>query len=189
MPTLTYQLCHEVSSKRDEEAAANAALAWYQQQLTKSATEQVAQALDNELKANPETLQTLINDSVAKGVEKKVASAQTKLTQTFQQNLQKNIQGLPLQSQTIGRPSQTPRSVNPTKQKHPTHPKFTPANSSQYLHNQSPNQPSNHRTNQNHNHHSNQPTYSPTSRTTYLHNRARKQHSYKQREYKRHFHH
>ena len=124
MPTLTYQLCHEVSSKRDEEAAANAALAWYQQQLTKSATEQVAQALDNEPKANPETLQTLINDSVAKAVEKKVASAQTKLTQTIQQNLQKNLTGSP-PSITDNRKTLTNSQVcHPHKSKTPLTPKI-----------------------------------------------------------------
>ena len=132
MPTLTYQLYLKVSPKRDEEAAANAALAWYQQQLTKSAPKQVAQALDNKPKASPETLQTLINDSVNKAVEKKVASAQTKLTKTIHQNLKKNSQGLPHQPQTVGRPLQTLESINPTNQTHSSHPRFTPEHSSYF---------------------------------------------------------
>ena len=180
LPTLTYHLSHEVSSKRDEEAAANAALAWYQQQLTKSATEQVAQALNNEPKANPETLQTLINDSVNKAVEKRVASAQTKLTKTIHQNIQKNSQGLPHQTQTTGRPFHISESAYNQQQQHSTHPKFTPANPTRYLHNQSHStthdQHPNQSYNQSHNKYPKQPPYSPTTHTNYLTNRATKQH-------------
>ena len=185
MPTLTYQLCLEVSSKRDEEAAANAALAWYRQQLTKSATKQVAQALQTEPKASPETLQTLINDSVNKAVEKKVASAQTKITKSIHQNLQKNSLGLPHHPQTTGRPHQTSESANPTNQTRSPHPRFTPTNPSRYLHNQSFNEPFNQRHHQSQHHHLNQRPYSPTTHTNYQNNRARKQHLHKQREYKR----
>lgn len=50
--------------KQDEEAAANAAMAWYHQQITKAAMEHVAQALDVEKVTDPTTLKiSLIQQS------------------------------------------------------------------------------------------------------------------------------
>ena len=90
LPTLSYGLCSKISNKRDEEAAANTALAWYQQQkITKSATENVVQALDNEHISNPCKIQDLINTCVKQAVDQKVASTETKLKKNIEKKLTK----------------------------------------------------------------------------------------------------
>ena len=105
LPTLSYGLCSEISNKRDEEAAVNAALAWYQQQITRSATENVVQELDNEHISNPTTIQDLINTTVKQAVDRKVASIKTKLKKNIEKNLQKKL-GNP-QTNQLGTPDFT----------------------------------------------------------------------------------
>ena len=91
LPMLTYAFREEKQTIENEEEAATTALAWYNQLKLKNATEQVVQALDSQPTATPQTLQSLINDTV----DQKMAKASPKLAKTIEQNLRKNSFGHP----------------------------------------------------------------------------------------------
>ena len=68
------KITHNFNNKRKildaEEEAANAALAWYHQIRTKTATEKVAKVIEEEQEAPSKTIQKLIDKSINKSLEK-----------------------------------------------------------------------------------------------------------------------
>ena len=90
LPHLTYKFFEQRQEKTQTKAGEDAALIWYEQQRTKTATEQVATALDSQPNNPPYPLLTeIIHDTV----NKKVAATCPRLAKTVEKKLTKNFHG------------------------------------------------------------------------------------------------
>ena len=90
LPKLTHNFNSKRKSIECEEEAANAALAWYHRIKTKTATEAVATAIDQQPIATPQTIQELIDDSITKSISK----TSNQIVKTVEKQIRKKSSGL-----------------------------------------------------------------------------------------------
>ena len=73
LPKITHNFNNKRKTLDAEEEAANAALTWYHQIRTKTATEKVAKVIEEGQETPSKTIQQLIDESINKSLEKKTA--------------------------------------------------------------------------------------------------------------------
>ena len=90
LPNLTYLFFEQRQETTQNKAGENAALIWYEKQRTKTATEQVAMALDTQTETGA---YPLLSELITDTINKKLADTTPNLTKTIEHHLTKNLQG------------------------------------------------------------------------------------------------
>ena len=90
LPNLTYLFFEQRQETTQNKAGENAALIWYEKQRTKTATEQVAMALDTQ---NENGAYPLLSELITDTINKKLNETTPNLTKNIERHLTKNSQG------------------------------------------------------------------------------------------------